>query len=159
MLKGMNEITVEINRRTGRYEGRGAVAFKNQPAVQTRELSDPIRPDSQTLLQEPFRRFTVTFVSGHRYVADLGHSYFERLGVCFADPVATSALLEQRLSNAEVFRRAIRDFSKQLPLVYERGCATPQGELVIAGHVARPRAESAVDTRILPKDLFTPTVV
>lgn len=152
----MDFITVEINRKTGRYEGRGAVAFKNQPAVRTRELADPTAPDPKAPPQEAFRRFTVTFASGHRYVADLAQSYFERFGVNFDDPAATHRLLEQTLSNAEIYRRAIRDFSKQLPLVYERGRATPQGEVVFSGHVARPRVESAVDTRTLPKELFTP---
>ena len=145
----MEWITLEINRRTGKYEGPRAVPFGNQTAVLARQLSDP-----QSGHPESYRRLTVTFASGHCYVADLRRSYVEYHRVSFLDTAAMDLWLDGRFSDSEIFRRAIRDFSKQLPVVYEQGLVDPQGAPCLSGHQAQPRTESAPDTRTLPLDLF-----
>ena len=141
---------MQINRKTGKYEGRDAVPFTNQATVNGRELSDiATRNDSQ------YRRLTVKFVSGHKYVADLDRSYFEFHNVDFDDPVAAKKIADSKMSDAEVFRRAISDFSRQIPIVYERWHMSKEGSLCAAGHISGPKAESAPVTRVLPAELFS----
>ncbi len=151
----MNQKVLEINRKTGKYEGKGAVPFSNQAAVGERELSEVmISPPESDLPGRPFRRLIVKFVSGHRYIADLDETYFTQNGADFSDEAAIQKLVASKLPDSEVFRRAIRDFSKQVPIVYERWFIKPDGNLAIVGHVARPKRESASDSRSIPKDLF-----
>lgn len=151
----MTEVTLSINRKSGKYEGRGAVPFTNQAAVSDRQLADATRPDQEIPLTDPlYRRFTVNFVSGHRYVLDLGQHYFQHHGVDIQDPVACLKFLDARFSNAEVFRRSIRDFSKQLPVVYEFATVDRSGQPALMGHVAPPKMESAWETRVLPKGVL-----
>lgn len=151
----MAEVTLSINRKTGKYEGRGAVPFTNQPAVKERVLSDAARPDEDMALGDTlYRRFTVHFVSGHRYVLDLSKAYLEAHGVDISDAAASLKFLDARFANAEVFRRSIRDFSKQLPVVYELAFVDSSGLPALQGHIARPKMESAWETRVLPKGLL-----
>ena len=148
----MDHITLKINRKTGKYEGKGAVPFRNQAKVATRELSDSMTRDAAA--PPHFRRFTVGFLSGHRYIADLEKSFFEHFGADMEDLEAATKLVDSKLSDAEVFRRAIRDFSKQLPLVYERWAVSEVGDLLVAGHVAQTNVAHAPDQRILPQELM-----
>ncbi len=151
----MPEVTLSINRKTGKYEGRGAVPFTNQPAVRERILSDVARPDQELPLGDAlYRRFTVHFVSGHRYVLDLGRTYLEHHGVDIQDTAASLKFLEARFANAEVFRRSIRDFSKQLPVVYEFATVDTSGAPTLRGHVAPAKRESAWETRIIPQGVI-----
>lgn len=147
----MAEVTLSINRKSGKYEGRGAVPFTNQPAVKERILSDASRPDPEIPLGDAvYRRFIVHFVSGHRYVLDLGKSFLDHHGVDIQDTAATLKFLEARFANAEIFRRSIRDFSKQLPVVYEFATVDVTGAPTLRGHVAPAKRESAWETRIIP---------
>lgn len=151
----MTEVTLSINRKSGKYEGRGAVPFTNQPAVRERILSDATRPDGEIPLHDTlYRRFTAHFVSGHRYVLDLGKSYLEHHGVDIQDTAASLKFLEARFANAEIFRRAIRDFSKQLPVVYEYASVDTAGMPVLRGHVAPAKRESAWETRVIPQGVI-----
>lgn len=151
----MKQRVLEINRKTGKYEGKGAVPFSNQAAVGEREISEAmISPPESDLPGRPFRRLIVKFVSGHRYIGDFDEAYFIHNGVEFSDEAAVQKLLASKLPDSEVFRRAIRDFSKQVPIVYERWYIKQDGSLAIVGHVALPRRESASDTRSIPKELF-----
>ncbi len=157
----MDRRTISINRKTGKYEGKGAVPFTNQATVTSRELSE-IRmretvPAHRVAYDSQYRRLIVKFVSGHRYIADLDKSYFLHHGADFEDALATKKLVDSKLPDAEVFRRAIRDFSKQLPIVYERWHVSKEGALSIAGHVAVPKTEHAPDSRTLPLELFQET--
>ncbi|MBS2040589.1 hypothetical protein JST97_36720 [bacterium] len=123
--------------------------------MRERELSDAGKPGPEIPLADPiYRRLTVYFVSGHRYVVDLGKSFFDHHGVDIQDSAASEKLLESRLNNAEVFRRSIRDFSKQLPVVYEYGALGHKGMPVLVGHQAPAKRESAWETRILPEGLL-----
>ena len=147
----MEQKTLRINRKTGKYEGKGAVPFRNQAAVEARELSEAMAEGPDGL---PFRRFTVKFVSGHRYIADIEKDYLTQCGIDWDDTQAVQQWFDSKLSNAEVFRRAIRDFSKQIPLVYEHWFVNGAGQLSVVGHVVKPKAESAFDKRLLPQQLL-----
>jgi len=151
----MPPITLSINRKSGKYEGRGNVPFSNKPAVESRHLSDPSRPDPELSVKDPlFRRLTVSFASGHRYIADFGKAYFEHFNLDIQDTPAIEKFLGDHLNNAEVFRRSIRDFSKQLPVVYEFGVFDRKGQPMLIGHLAQPKAESAWETRVLPQGVL-----
>lgn len=151
----MDQITLKINRKTGKYEGKGAIPFRNQAKVATRDLSEPATREGPE--PGPYRRFIVGFLSGHRYIADLDRSFFAHFGTDFEDLEAAQKLVDAKLSDAEVFRRAIRDFSKQLPIVYERWTCSDQGGVSVIGHVAQVLAPHAPDQRILPQELLTPS--
>lgn len=148
---------LEINRKTGKYEGRDKVPFTNQATVSSRELSEVMTREARPELRyydTEFRRLTVKFVSGHKFVVDLDKSFFTNQATDMADEVAAKKLVDARIPDGEVFRRAIRDFSKQLPLVYERWHMSEEGKLGMAGHVAQPKTEHALDKRVLPKELL-----
>ncbi|MFN8608066.1 MAG: hypothetical protein U0931_11085 [Vulcanimicrobiota bacterium] len=151
----MPPITLSINRKSGKYEGRGAVPFSNKATVLTRQLCDAARPGEEIPLKDPlFRRFIVHFASGHRYVADLGQTYFEHHQLDIQDAQAIEKFLEAHLNNAEVFRRCIRDFSKQIPVVYEFGAFGAKGQPLLVGHMAPAKRESAWETRIIPEGVL-----
>jgi len=148
----MDQVTLTINRKTGKYEGKWAVPFSNQAKVEERLLTDAIQREGKA----SYRRLTVSFLSGHRYIADLDSSFFVHFGADILDREAAKKLVDSKLSDAEVFRRAIRDFSKQLPLVFERWSVSDGGHLSVVGHVAQTQVAHAPDQRILPQELLEP---
>lgn len=150
----MEQRTLPINRRSGKYEGKGALPFSNKATVADREISEILERHPDHPHGAQFRRFTVRFVSKHRYIVDLSRGFFQHHETAIDDAAAVKKLLDSRFNDAEVFRRCIRDFSKQIPLVYELWHVNDQGQLSIAGHVAAARTEMAPDSRVLPVELL-----
>lgn len=148
----MEEVVVlKLNPKTGKYEGKGAIPFRNEEAFASRGLSDSIAGE-QT--ETDYRRLTVTFRSGHRFVVDLERSFFLHQGVDLDDASAARNPVDTKLSDSEMFRRGIRDFSRQIPIVYERWSMSDPEQLRIAAHSNPTLPARAADQRIVPLELL-----